>query len=183
MNLTQVILISLIITMSGITFANPSHVSIQSASPMIVPLQPVIPSRQLQSLPTSSRIRGELGNIHLQPVRSNSSSILMSQVPRLPPWNQAAPVEGDSRHIDFSQLFDLMGEPRGSPGRDLSDLMIRPKPKCNRRIKIFNGVTRVRERGSLARFQCSHGFTLIGPMTIVCLRDRWSEPPPICVSQ
>lgn len=114
---------------------------------------------------------------------STASNILMNEIPRLPVWNSAGNSNTDQRQIDFTQLFELMGEPRGSRGREMSELISRPKPKCNRRIRILNGVTRIRERGSLARFQCSHGFTLIGPTTIVCLRDRWSEPPPICVSQ
>ncbi|CAL8073223.1 unnamed protein product [Orchesella dallaii] len=102
-----------------------------------------------------------------------------NEVPRLPVWNNAPDDNGP--HIDFTQLFEMMGEPRGSQGRAMSELISRPKPKCNRRIRILNGVTRIRERGSIARFQCSHGFMLIGPTTIVCLRDRWSEQPPICV--
>jgi len=80
----------------------------------------------------------------------------VNEVPRLPVWNNAPVNNGP--HIDFTQLFEMMGEPRGSQGRAMSELISRPKPKCNRRIRILNGVTRIRERGSLARFQCSHGF-------------------------
>ncbi|ODN02891.1 CUB and sushi domain-containing protein 2 [Orchesella cincta] len=115
--------------------------------------------------------------------RSRLNSFLgsdnVNEVPRLPVWNNA-PID-NGPHMDFTQLFEMMGEPRGSQGRAMSELISRPKPKCNRRIRVLNGVTRIRERGSLARFQCSHGFMLIGPTTIVCLRDRWSEQPPICV--
>lgn len=119
---------------------------------------------------------------NVNPTSNFSASI--NQIPRAPVWN-GAPSE--QQQIDFNQLHAIMGEPRGSSGtgrgRGLSELITRPKPRCNRRIRVLNGVTRIRERGSLARFQCSHGFTLIGPTTTVCLRDRWSEPPPICVSQ
>ncbi|OXA56998.1 Sushi, von Willebrand factor type A, EGF and pentraxin domain-containing protein 1 [Folsomia candida] len=49
----------------------------------------------------------------------------------------------------------------------------RAKPKCNKRIRIANGVSRFRDKGSLVR--------LLGTTIAVCLRDQWSEPPPICV--
>ncbi len=35
----------------------------------------------------------------------------------------------------------------------------RAKPKCNKRIRIQNGVTRFRDKGSFVRYECSHGYT------------------------
>lgn len=106
----------------------------------------------------------------------------INEIARLPAWSNQ-PASSDQR-VDFNQLLDLMGETvRSRQEGPQNKSPRRQKPKCNRRININNGVTRLRERGNLARFQCSHGYTLIGPTTIVCLQDRWSEPPPICVSQ
>lgn len=38
------------------------------------------------------------------------------------------------------------------------DQLLRPRGRCDRRIRVVNGATRIRDKGTLVRFQCAYGF-------------------------
>jgi hypothetical protein len=57
----------------------------------------------------------------------------------------------------LDQLADERSYPRLDTRRNYDDIM-RPRARCDRRIRVLNGATRIRDKGSLVRFQCSYGY-------------------------
>ena len=62
---------------------------------------------------------------------------------------------------DTEGIVDMSHMDHSYPRLDIRprfDEIRRPKARCDRRIRVVNGATRVRDRGSLVRFQCAYGF-------------------------